>query len=41
MTAIFAVPMLRFKTLKIRNFLELYALLFMAQRYLYLSQNKY
>jgi hypothetical protein len=37
MTAIFAVPMLRFTTLKIRklsftlNFLELYALLFMAQ----------
>jgi hypothetical protein len=42
-----AVAMLRVTTLKIRKlsctrtFLQLYALLFMAQRYLYLSQQKY
>jgi hypothetical protein len=42
-----ALAMLSVTTLKIRklsctqNFLQLYALLFMAQRYLYLSQQKY
>jgi hypothetical protein len=43
----FAVAMLRVTALKIRklsctqNFLQLYALLFMSQIYLYLSQQKY
>jgi hypothetical protein len=47
MIAVFAVAMLRVTTLKIRKlsrtrtFLQLYALLFMAQRYLYLSQQRY
>jgi hypothetical protein len=46
MIAIFAAAMLRVTTLKIRKvsstrtFLQLYALLFMALRYLYLSQQK-
>jgi hypothetical protein len=45
--AVFATAMLRVTTLKIRQLcctrtiLQLYALLFMAQRYLYLSQQKY
>jgi hypothetical protein len=47
MIAIFTVAMLRVTTLKIRKlsctrtFLQLYALLFMAQKYLYLSEQKY
>jgi hypothetical protein len=47
MIAIFAVAMLGVTTLKIRKFsftrtfLQIYALLFLAQRYLYLSQQKY
>jgi hypothetical protein len=47
MIALFAVAILRVTNLKIRKlscirtFLQLYALLFMAQRYLYLSQQKY
>jgi hypothetical protein len=46
MIAIFAVAMLRGTTLKMkklscsRTFLQLYTLLFMGQRYLYLSQQK-
>jgi hypothetical protein len=47
LTAIFAVAMLRVTTLKIRKlsctrtFLQFYTLLFMVQRYLYLSQQKH
>jgi hypothetical protein len=47
MFVILAVAMLRVITLKIRKlsctrtFLQLYALLFKVQRYLYLSQQKY
>jgi hypothetical protein len=46
MIAIFAVVVLRVTNVKIRltctrTFLQLYALLFMAHQYLYLSQQKY
>jgi hypothetical protein len=46
MIAVFAVAMLRVTTLKIRKlfstrtFLQLYTLLFMAQKYLYLCQQE-